>query len=313
MWQLLCILYVSEADDLKEPVFTGACTAIITPFTENGIAYERLKAQLEFQIAGGVRAIVIAGTTGENATLKSHEFEKLVAFCLRCAAGRVRTIVGIGGNHTAECLEKAEFAQAAGADAVLMTAPYYNKTTQAGLIDHFRFVADRIELPMILYNVPGRTAIGIGFEAYRSLAEHPNINGVKEASGDFSLISRLASECGDLHLWSGNDDQTVAMMALGAKGVISVASNLIPAEIQSVCALCLAGQFGEAAALYRKYAVLCRRLFSETNPIPVKAAMAYAGRDSGLLRLPLVPISRENGAALRQELEALGLCGANGG
>lgn len=298
-----------EADYLKEPVFTGACTAIVTPFTKDSIDFARLQTQLEFQIAGGIKAIVIAGTTGENATLKSHEFEKLVAFSLRCIAGRARAIVGIGGNHTEECLNKAEFAQAAGADAVLMTTPYYNKTTQTGLIEHFQYVADRIDLPVILYNVPSRTSIGIGFDAYREMSEHPNINGVKEASGNFSLISRLAAECRGLHLWSGNDDQTVPMMALGAKGVISVASNLIPDEIQTICALCLDGRFSEAAALFQKYSPLCRQLFCETNPIPVKAAMSYVGTDSGLLRLPLVPISKENGRALREVMADLGLLG----
>lgn len=292
---------------MKEPVFCGACTAIITPFTHDGIDFARLKQQIDFQAENHTAAIVIAGTTGENATLESHEFEKLVAFCVRSVGGRMKCIVGIGGNNTAECMNKAEFAAAAGADAVLMTTPYYNKTTQQGLIEHFSSIADRSELPMILYNVPSRTSIGIGFDVYLALSKHPKINGVKEASGDFAMIARLSAECEDLNLWSGNDDQTVPMMALGAKGVISVASNLIPAEIAELCDLCITGSYAEAREKYRRYAPLCRMLFAETNPIPIKAAMEMAGTDSGRLRLPLVPMTAGNRFALRREMERLGL------
>lgn len=291
---------------MKEPIFKGACTAIITPFAGDSIDFDRLGRQLDLQVAGGTSAIVAAGTTGENATLSQREYDRLLVFSVRHIAGRMQVIAGIGGNHTAECLEKAAMAESAGADALLMCTPYYNKTTQAGLIEHFTYVADRAKLPIILYNVPSRTGIGIQAETYAALARHPNINGVKEASGDFSLIARMASECaGQLNLWSGNDDQTVPMMALGAQGVVSVAGNLVPEKLSRLCQLCLSGDFSEAAARYREIAALCRLLFLETNPIPIKAAMALRGLDSGELRLPLVPMEAAHLELLKTELARL--------
>lgn len=293
---------------MKDPVFKGACTAIITPFAGDGVDFARLGKLLDLQAAGGTKAIVAAGTTGENATLSEREYDRLLAFTARHIAGGMKLIAGIGGNNTAECLEKAAMAESAGADALLMTTPYYNKTTQAGLIEHFRYVADRSPLPLILYNIPSRTGIGIQAETYAILAQHPNINGVKEASGDFSLIARVMAECaGTLHVWSGNDDQTVPMMALGAQGVVSVAANLIPEKLSRLCALCFSGDFAEAAARYREIAGLCRLLFVETNPIPIKTAMALCGLDSGQMRLPLVPMGEANESALKAELTHLSL------
>lgn len=295
---------------LKEAVFTGSCTAMITPFHENGIDYARLKRQLEYQAENGTNAVVIAGTTGENATLKDREYEQLAVFCVRACAGRMKVILGIGGNCTEKCLENARFAAIAGADAVLMTPPYYNKTSETGLIEHFQYVADRADLPLILYNVPGRTVIGITESAYLTLAKHPNINGVKEASGDFSLIARVAAACdGDLWIWSGNDDNTIPMMALGAQGVISVASNIIPAQIAAMCEHCLNGRFDAANALYAQYAQLIRLLFIETNPIPVKAAMKLLGTDSGQLRRPLADLSAAHLESLKACMERTGLLG----
>ena len=293
---------------MKEPVFTGSCTAIITPFDDHGVDLSRMERLLDFQRDHGTSAIVLAGTTGENATLTTIEYERLVENAVRHAGGSMRMVVGIGGNNTAACLQKARFAAGAGADAVLMCPPYYNKTSQRGLLRHFLTVADAIDVPLILYNVPGRTVLGISAESYAELARHPNINGVKEASGDFSLIARIAAECGDdLNLWCGNDDQTIPMMALGAKGVISVASNVLPAEVARLCALCLAGDYAAALALYSKYAELFRLLFVETNPIPVKAAMALLGLDSGTLRLPLVDISPEHREQLKNSMQKIGL------
>lgn len=298
---------VLEAFHLKEPVFTGSCTAIITPFSDDGIDYERMKKLLDFQRENGTKAIVLAGTTGENATLDIREYEELVDLCIQHAAGGMKMIVGVGGNDTARCLSKARFAAAAGADAVLMTPPYYNKTSQRGLVRHFMAVADASEVPLILYNVPGRTVLSITAESYLRLSAHPNINGVKEASGDISLAARLAAECGDaLNLWSGNDDQTIPMMALGAKGVISVVSNVLPGVVAELCDLCLAGDFKKGLELYTKYAEFYRLLFVEVNPIPVKAAMALAGLDNGYLRPPLVEISPENLEKLRKSMETLG-------
>ncbi len=293
---------------MKQPVFEGACTAIITPFRDEGIDFETLDRQLDFQINAGIAAIVCAGTTGENATLEIHEHNRLVDFCVRKLKGKTKIIVGVGGNNTAHCLSKARDAALAGADAVLMTPPYYNKTSQKGLIKHFLTVADASDIPMILYNVPSRTSIGIAADAYKELAKHDNINGTKEASGDIGLITRIACECGDeLNIWSGNDDNTVAMMAVGAKGVISVLSNVVPEAVARLCQLCLSGRFDDGFDLYRKYSALCRALFWDVNPIPVKAAMKILGRDSGRLRLPLAQLEQDKCSALSDTMAAVGL------
>lgn len=281
---------------------------MITPFTATGIDFRRMGELLELQEKNGTAAVLIAGTTGENATLEIHERNELVDFCVKYVSHRMKVVVGIGGNNTAACLVNAEKAAEAGADAVLMTTPFYNKTTQAGLVSHFTFVADRCPLPLILYNVPSRTSIGIAGDTYLALAEHPNINGVKEASGDFSLISRTMARCGNkLYFWSGNDDNTVPMMALGALGVVSVASNIVPEAVALLCSLCLAGDYRAADELYFRYADLYAKLFIETNPIPVKAAMALMGLDSGLLRLPLVGISDKALAQLAESMKAVGI------
>lgn len=293
---------------MKTPVFSGSCTAIITPYTDSGIDYSRLKRNLEFQYDNGTTAIVVCGTTGENATQSCDEHNELVRFTVNEVAGRMRVIVGIGSNNTITALRNAENAKAVGADAILMVTPYYNKTTQKGLIEHFSYVADRVELPMILYNVPSRTGIGLSAETYRVLSQHPNINGVKEASGDLSLMVQTRSLCGDdLVIWSGNDDNTIAMMALGARGVISVASNVIPAVVAKLCTLCLENDYTAAVELYRKYAALFSTLFIETNPIPVKTAMKLLDMDSGLLRLPLTSMSEEHLTTLRAVMRDVGL------
>ena len=284
----------------------GSCTAMITPFTEDGIDYERMGRLLDMQAENGTQAVVIAGTTGEAATISAPEYEALLAFSARRIAGRMKLIAGIGGNDTEACLQKARFAALAGADAVLMTPPYYNKTSKAGLLRHFLHVADRAEIPLILYNVPGRTVIGIPSDVYIELARHPNINGVKEASGDFTLISETISECGDsLFFWSGSDEHTVPMMALGALGVVSVASNPEPAAVAKLCRLCLAGDYAAARALHARLVPFFRALFIETNPIPVKAAMALRGLDSGKLRLPLTELDETKLETLKAAMDAL--------
>ncbi len=292
----------------KIPIFQGACTALTTPFAEYGIDYDRLEKQLQAQLEGGVAAVLVCGTTGENAVVSQDEHNELVRKTVNACRGKMKVIVGVGGNNTEMVLRKAENAAAVGADGILMVTPYYNKSSQKGLAEHFSYVADRVDSPMILYNVPSRTGIGIQAETYRILSEHPNINGVKEASGDFSLIARTRSICGDaLNIWSGNDDNTVPMMALGAKGVISVASNIVPAVVTSLCALCLAGDFKAATELYCKYAALFAVLFIETNPMPVKTAMELLDTDSGRMRLPLTAISAEHRERVKEELEKLGL------
>lgn len=293
---------------MKTPVFKGSCTAMITPFTENGIDFKRMGELLDYQEKNGTAAVLIAGTTGESATLEIHEYEQLVDFCVRYLSGRMKVIVGIGGNNTLSCQSRAKQAEAAGADAVIMTAPYYNKSTQKGIVEHFTYVADRAEVPVMIYNIPSRTSVGITLESYRELAKHPNINGVKESSGDFSLIARTAACCGnDLYIWSGNDDHTVPMMALGAQGVISVASNIIPETMSILCSLCLSGNYTAASHLYFRYSELFANLFIETSPIPVKAAMGLMGMDSGTLRRPLTEISEPSLARLVESLKSAGL------
>jgi len=293
---------------LKDPLFKGSCTALVTPLHESGIDYERLKKNIDYQYEGGTSAIVICGTTGENAVQTQEEHDELVRIAVNHTAGRMKVIAGIGSNNTEKALRNAQNAKAVGADGVLMVTPYYNKTTQKGLIEHFTYVADRVNIPMILYNVPSRTGIGIAAETYQVLSRHPNINGVKEASGDFSLIGKTVSLCGDeLYLWSGNDDNTVPMMALGALGVISVASNLVPPVVAKLCELCLSGDYPAATILFQKYAALFSALFIETNPIPVKTAMRLCGQDSGIMRLPLTDMSEEHLAVLQAKLREVNL------
>ena len=220
---------------VKTPVFKGCCTAVVTPFNEQGVDYEQYGKNLEFQYENGVSAIVVCGTTGENATLETNEREELVRYTVNHVRGRMKVVVGIGSNNTKSALRNAQSAKALGADAVLMVTPYYNKSTQAGLIRHFTFVADRVDIPMILYNVPGRTGIGISADTYYELSKHPNINGVKEASSDVALSGAIRSRCGDdLYLWSGNDDCTIPLMSLGALGVVSVASNILPGTVSKL-------------------------------------------------------------------------------
>ena len=293
---------------MKTPVFKGSCTAIVTPFDEHGIDYERLGKNLDFQYENGTEAIVVCGTTGENATLSNDEHLELVRAAIQKNAGRMKIIVGVGGNNTLAAQKKAESARAAGADAILMVTPYYNKSTQKGLIEHFQYVADRVEIPMILYNVPSRTGIGLKAETCQALSAHPNIVGIKEASGDIALAAKIRSLCGDeLYIWSGNDDCTIPLMSLGALGVISVASNIVPGAVAKLCSLCLEGSYDEATELYAKYAALISALFIETNPIPVKAAMQMLSMDSGILRLPLVEISKESRHKLLAAMRDVGL------
>ena len=292
----------------KTPIFKGSCTAIVTPFGENGIDFDRMAELIDYQYDNGTAAVVVCGTTGENATMSRYEHEELIEFVCRYNNKRMKIIAGVGSNDTAKALGFAICALRCDADGILMVTPYYNKATQEGLIKHFTYVADRIDLPMIVYNVPSRTSIGIKLQTYRELSKHPNINGVKEASADFSLFAATRAECGnDLFIWSGNDDNTVPMMALGALGVISVASNVVPAAVAKLCSLCLDGDFEQAQQLYFKYSRLFSDLFIETNPIPVKAAMKLIGLDCGALRLPLTEISPQNLVRLSETMRGCGI------
>lgn len=288
---------------MKKAVFEGACTAIVTPFASRKVDYETMKKLLDYQINAGIQAVVLCGTTGEAATLSNAEHEKIFNICTEYVNKRMAVICGIGSNNTEQALNRAKEAEDAHADAVLMVSPYYNKTSQTGLIRHFYYVADRISIPVIVYNVPGRTGIGIEPNTYLELSKHPNINGVKEASGNLSAFAQSIAKCGDsLNFWSGNDSDTLAMMAHGAKGVISVASNLLPEVVVKLCRLCLDGKYAEAAVWYNQFSDLFAKFFIEVNPIPIKAAMSMAGLCREEMRLPLCPISEENRGILQAAL-----------
>ena len=293
---------------MKTPIFTGAATAIVTPFRGYEIDYKKVEEIIERQYAGGVSAIVVNGTTGESPTQPIEEHEIMVDFCVKKVAGRMKVVAGVGSNDTMTSLKLAKSAKAAGVDGIMMLTPYYNKASQHGIVKHFTTVADAVDVPMIVYNVPGRTGIGITVDTYKTLSKHPNINGTKEASGDFSLISHTRAICGDdLNVWSGNDDNTIPMMSLGACGVISVAANIIPNVMADICEYCLNGDFKAATALYSKYADFIATLFIEVNPIPVKTAMNLMGMDVGDLRLPLCEMAPNTLEKLKQSMLALGL------
>lgn len=284
---------------MTEPLFTGAATALVTPFRDGALDLDTFAKHVERQHNNGISAVIVCGTTGESATMTPDEQETLYRCAVKISAGRMKVIAGIGSNDTRKAMTMAMRAEAAGADGLLMVTPYYNKTTQAGLVEHFTYVADRAALPVILYNVPGRTGIGIQPETYAVLASHPNICGVKEASGDLAAFARTKALCGDrLTFWSGNDSDTVAMMALGAKGVISVASNLVPEAVYRLCRLCLEGDFAAASASNEQYMELFSAMFWEVNPIPVKTAMERMGLCRAEMRLPLVAMTAEKRTAL---------------
>ena len=293
---------------MKKPVFTGAGVAIITPFTSTGeVNYDEFKKILDYQIDHGTDAIIIVGTTGESSTMTLKEHAEVVDFGCSYVAGRVPVVAGAGSNDTAAAVELTREAAKSGADAVLSVTPYYNKTTQRGLIAHFQAIADCSDCPVILYNVPSRTGLSISPETYKVLSEHPNINGSKEASGNFSLLAEAMHLCGDnMNFWSGNDDQIVPLMSMGGKGVISVLSNVAPAQTHKLTQLCLEGKFDEASRLQIDYMPLIKALFCEVNPIPVKKSMELLGWQVGDVRLPLVGVTAEHEALLRRELDKMG-------
>lgn len=278
---------------MKAPIFTGSGVAIVTPMhTDGSVNYESLGKIIEYQIAGGTDAIIACGTTGEAATLSEKEHCAVLEFVSKKVDGRVPVIAGAGSNDTATAISISKAAKTYGADAILSVTPYYNKTSQTGLIRHFTTIADSVDLPMILYNVPSRTGCNIKPETYAELSKHENIVATKEANGDVSSVSKTRSLCGDnLDIYSGNDDQTVPFMSLGALGVISVFANLCPREMHEICQLCLDNDFKEAAKRNFYYIELMDMMFSDVNPIPVKTAMNLMGFDCGECRLPLVPMS----------------------
>lgn len=293
---------------MKIPVFTGSSVAIVTPFRNGKVNFNKLAELIEFQIAGGTSAITICGTTGECSTLSLEEHIETVDFCVKKVNKRIKVIAGAGSNDTIAAVLLSQEAEKSGADAVLSVTPYYNKATQRGLVKHYNYIADRINIPMILYNVPSRTGLSIAFETYRELSKHPNINGTKEASTNFTLIGQTISACGDdFYVWSGNDDETVPMMSIGAKGIISVVANILPGLMADLTKLCLEGDFRRAAELHLKYLDLMGKLFIEVNPIPVKAAMNLMGMDVGEPRLPLCEMDPANLEKLTASLGRVGL------
>ncbi|MBQ3284065.1 MAG: 4-hydroxy-tetrahydrodipicolinate synthase [Ruminococcus sp.] len=278
---------------MSKHIFTGAGVALITPMHSDGsVNYDELARLLEFQVENGTDAIIACGTTGEAATLSVKEHCEVLSFVCERINGRIPVIAGTGSNDTSTAIELSKSAESSGADALLSVTPYYNKTSQEGLFRHFTTIADNIDLPVILYNVPSRTGCNIKPKTYARLCKHENIVATKEANGDISSVSQTRSLCGDqLDIYSGNDDQTVPFMSLGALGVISVFSNFCPKEMHEICELCLNNNFVEAAKLNFHYVELMDIMFSDVNPIPVKTAMNLIGFNAGECRLPLVPMS----------------------
>ena len=294
---------------MRTPVFTGACPALVTPFDQHGaINYDAFGALIDAQIEAGVDAVCVCGTTGESATMSIREHIAAVEYCVKRVNHRVKVIAGAGSNDTSAAVYLSQHAQDSGADALLHVTPYYNKASQTGLIRHYEYIADRVDLPIILYNVPSRTGVSFTAETYRHLAQNPQFNGVKEASGNFSLLAHTRFLCGDdFYIWSGNDDQVVPMMALGAKGVISVASNIVPQVMVNMTRLCLNNDFEAASKLQIQYMDLIDALFIEVNPIPIKTAMNLLGMEMGNLRLPLCEMSPKNLETLRSSMARMGL------
>lgn len=294
---------------MKNTIFTGAGVAIVTPFKEDGsVNYPALEKLLEFHIENGTDSIVICGTTGESATLTVKEHSEVIKFTVDTVNHRIPVIAGTGSNETAYAVELSNDAEKAGADALLIVTPYYNKTSQQGLVKHYNYIADRVSTPIIIYNVPSRTGVNVLPETYAQLCEHKNIVATKEASGNISQIAKTAALCGDkLDIYSGNDDQIVPIMSLGGKGVISVLSNICPKIAHDIPALYLEGKCKESAQLQLDYLELCNAMFMDVNPIPVKVAMRMMGFDVGPLRMPLCDMDDEHTDKLRNVLKKYNL------
>lgn len=276
-----------------KPLFTGVCTALVTPFLRGEVNYPMLERLLQNQLDAGVRAVVVCGTTGESPTLSDTEKIELFRRAKEYVGDRCRIIAGTGSNCTEHAVQLSRAAERVGVDGLLLVSPYYNKATPRGLFAHYSAIAAAVHIPCILYNVPSRTGVDIPVEVYQRLSRIPNIAGVKEASGDIVKIARIRAACPDFPVWSGNDDQIVPVMALGGAGVISVLSNVAPEKTKAMANAALDGDFDTAAALQIELLPLIQALFSEVNPIPVKAAMRELGFDCGGCRLPLTPMAPE--------------------
>ena len=294
---------------MKKTIFQGMATAMVTPMDARGdIDYEAMGRFIDWQIDSGINALVVMGTTGENATIEPEDQTEVIRFTVERTAGRIPVIAGTGTNNTEHVLRNTREACRVGADAVLVVTPYYNKATQNGLIRHFYTVADASTVPVIVYNVPGRTGVNIQPKTLAALAEHPNIAAIKEASGNMAQMVEMAALCGDkVDIYSGEDALTVPMMAMGAKGTISVLSNVVPAQSVAMTDACLAGDYRTAAAWQCKLLPLINALFSEVNPIPAKAAASAMGFGEDFLRLPLTPMEEAARCKLYEEMRKLGI------
>jgi len=293
---------------MKKTIFTGAATAIITPFKDGNVDYASLEKIIEFQIKGGIDAIVVCGTTGESSTLSDDEHREVIDFAVKKINGRVPVIAGTGSNDTVYAVDLTKHAVHSGVDAVLVVTPYYNKATQAGLVKHYNVIADASEKPVMVYNVPSRTGVNIKPETYFKLSQHENIVAIKEANGDISSVAQTMSLCGNnIDLYSGNDDQITPILSLGGKGVISVLSNVLPYETSQICKTFFNGDVEKSRKLQLEYLKLIYLLFCEVNPIPVKSAMALLGYCGNEIRMPLSNMEEANLIKLKNEMENLKL------
>ena len=293
---------------MKQTIFTGMATAMVTPMTPEGVDYEALGRFIDFQLSQGINALVAVGTTGESATLSPAERKEVIRFTIDRVAGRVPVIAGTGTNNTQHAMDYSISAARDGADALLVVTPYYNKATQNGLIAHFTAIADRVDKHIILYNVPSRTGCNLLPATVEKLAEHPNIAAIKEASGNMSQVVELFARCGDkLDVYSGEDGLTVPILSMGGKGTISVLSNVVPKEAVAMTNAFFAGDVAEAARLQCRYLNLINLLFCEVNPIPAKAAVSAMGFGKEYIRLPLTPMEEGNRAKLLAEMRRLGV------
>jgi len=294
---------------MKNTVFTGAGVAIVTPMNDDlSINFAKLGELIDFNIDNGTQAIIICGTTGESSTMTDEEHIECIRFAVKHTNKRVPVIAGTGSNHTDYAITLSREAEEAGADALLVVTPYYNKTSQAGLVAHFNAIANSVNIPIILYNIPGRTGINIAVDTYVELAKHKNIVAVKEASGNISYVAQISAMCGDtLDIYSGNDDMIVPLMSLGGKGVISVLSNCMPKETQEICKLCLENNFLDASKLALMLLEFTNNLFIDVNPIPIKEALNLMELNVGKYRMPLVPLSDKARETLKTSMEKIHL------
>ncbi|MFN6430899.1 4-hydroxy-tetrahydrodipicolinate synthase [Eubacterium callanderi] len=289
-------------------IFTGSCVALVTPFRDNKIDFDRFRELIDWHIENGTDAILVAGTTGETSTLTDQEHLDLLRVAGEHIAGRVPYIAGTGSNDTAYSIMLSKYAEEQGADAILVINPYYNKSTQKGIYVHIKAIADAIKVPIIVYNVPSRTGANISVSTMQKLAEIPNVQAVKEASGDISQITEIARTCGDkLDVYSGNDDQTLPILSVGGKGIISVSANIIPKDMHDLVSAFMDGNVDKARKIQFDTNLINLAMFYETNPIPVKTAMRLLGTDTGEMRLPLVEMEEANEARLVEALKEYGL------